>query len=319
VRTVRAGGTNLNDTTTRRSLLSAGAGLGILAGSLLASTELDAKAKTRPVGNIDFNDPQERFKAQVKMRGSLEDGPVHTFVRLHIWGYDNGGNLVPFFSLNNYSVNVWRKLPNGNHAVQVFEAGPYTVFDSYEPLTEWDNPFTKERREVHQFRAGPLNVEFGVDGIIAGAETTVKPRPMMVETIEDTLVANTRSAFVFPSPFQPEEFPKESPGKLFHWDSHYSHMSPIETIVDPGVASAPTNITLTNLVSWAPWMGMGGRPGRTFGRGVGRKISGPEALPKEILKSLERFTPQVLDIKNWGPFYDDIADYKRILKEQRKP
>jgi hypothetical protein len=307
----------LHDITTRRSLLAAGAGLGVLAGSLLASTQLDANAKTKPVGNIDFNDPQERFKSQVKMRGTLEDGPVYTFVRLHVWGYDNGGNLVPFFSLNNYAVNIWRRLPNGTYAVQVFEAGPYTVFDSYEPLIEWENPFTNERRAVHQFRAGPLNVEFGVDGIIAGAETTVKPRPMMVETIEDTLVANTRSAFRFPSPFQPEEFPKESPGKLFYWDSHYSHMSPIATIMDPGVASAPTNITLTNLVSWAPWMGMAGRPGRTFGRGVGRKISGPETLPKEVLKSLERFTPQVLDVKHWGPYYDDSADYKRILQDRR--
>lgn len=309
----------MNDSITRRSLLSAGAGLGILAGGLLASTELDAKAKPKLVGKVDFNDPQQRFKAQVKMRGTLEDGPVDTFVRLHIWGYDHAGNLVPFFSMNNYAVNVWRKLPNGNHAVQVFESGVYTVFDSYEVLTEWDNPFTRERREVHQFRAGPLNVEFGPDGIIAGAETTVKPKPMMVEVLEDTLIANTRSAFLFPSPFQPEQYPKESPGKLFYWDSHYSHMSPIDAILDPGVASAPSNVTLTNLVSWAPWLGMGGRPGRTFGRGVGRKVSGPAALPKEIVSSLERFTPQVLDIRNWGPFYDDVADYKQKLESQRKP
>lgn len=102
-------------------------------------------------GKLDLDDPRKRFEATVKMRGSLADGPVHTFVRLHIYGYANEGNLVPFFSMNNYAVNVWKKLPNGNHAVQVFECGVYTAFDSYDVITEWQNPFTNELRKVHQF------------------------------------------------------------------------------------------------------------------------------------------------------------------------
>lgn len=308
----------MTSTIGRRELLAAGAGVGILTAGLLGTTRLEASTQAARIGNLDLGDPRQRFLSQVKMRGSLADGPVHTFVRLHIWGYANDGNLVPFFSMNNYAVNVWRKLPSGNYAVQVFESGVYTRFDSYEVLTEWENPFTNERREVHQFRAGPLNVEMGPEGMIAGAETTVKPKPMQLEVMEDSLVSSTQSAFKFPSPFQPEQFPKESPGKVFHWDSHYSHMSPVAAVLDPGVASAPANIVLTNLVSWAPWLAMSQKPGRTFGRGVGRKISGVEALPKEVVRSLEKHTPQVLDIKNWGPPYDDVADYKRILESKRR-
>jgi hypothetical protein len=296
----------------------AGAGIGALTAGLLGSTRLEAGAMPGRHGSIDFADPDQRFAAQVKMRGTLADAPVTTFVRLHVWGYADEGNLVPFFSMNNYAVNVWRKLPNGNHAVRVYESGVYTEFDSYDVLTEWANPFTNERREVHQFRSGPLNVEFGPDGIIAGAETTVKPRPMQLEVVEDSAIAMTQSSFKFPSPFQPDEFPKESAGPLYHWDSHSSHMSPLAALADPDVPSAPAAIALTNFVSWAPWLGMSQRPGRSYGRGVGRKISGIEALPVEVARSLEQYTPQVLDIENWGPPYDDIADYKQKLLSERQ-
>lgn len=299
---------------TRRDFLSAATSAGALTAGLLGTA---AGAARRP-GSPDYTDPQERFLRTVKMRGSLTDAPVHTFVRLHIYGYNHAGNLVPFFSMNNYAVNVWRKLASGNYAVQVFECGVYTAFDSYEVITDWLNPFTNERREVHQFRSGPLNVQFGVDGIIAGPETTVKPRAMMTETLADTVIATTQSSFKFPSPFQPEQFPKESPGKTFYWDSHSSHSCPRQAVLDPGVASAPAQIAMTNLVSWSPWLGMSQRPGRTYARGVGAKVSGPGAMPSPVLKSIEKYTPQVLDIAKWGPPYDDIVDYKSKLEAQRQ-
>jgi hypothetical protein len=94
-------------------------------------------------------------------------------------------------------------------------------------------------------------------------------------------------------------------------------MSPLSAVADPGVVSAPTNISLNNLVSWSPWMAMSQKPGRTYGRGAGRKISGPQALPRVVRESIEKFTPQVLDIENWGPPYNDIADYKAKLKGTR--
>lgn len=304
----------MNDTITRRDVLGAGA-VGILTAGLFGAA--DAQAKQKPVAGIDLNDPQQRLKAKVKIYGSLAGGPVHTFLRLHIYGYANDGNLVPFFSMNNYSCNVWRKLESGNYAVKVYECGVYTAFDSYEPITQWTNPFTQERREIQQFRSGPLSVEYGPDGMIAGPETTVKPKPMMTEIIEDTVLASTQSSFHFPSPFQPEEFPKESPGKMFYWDSHYSHLSPLAAVADPHVLSAPANIAMNNLVSWSPWLAMSQKPGRTYGRGAGRKISGPQALPAPVLESIQKFTPQVLDIDNWGPPYNDTADYKAKLKAGR--
>lgn len=89
-------------------------------------------------------------------------------------------------------------------------------------------------------------------------------------------------------------------------------------MLDPGVASAPAQIAMTNLVSWSPWMAMSQRAGRTYGRGIGRKVASAQALPAPVLKSLEQYMPQVLDISKWGPPYDDIADYKEIVKSQRR-
>ena len=132
---------------TRRNFIANAGAVGALTASLLGSMQAVAAPVAKRAGKLDLDDPRKRFEATVKMRGSLADGPVHTFVRLHIYGYANEGNLVPFFSMNNYAVNVWKKLPNGNHAVQVFECGVYTAFDSYDVITECQNPFTNELRK----------------------------------------------------------------------------------------------------------------------------------------------------------------------------
>jgi hypothetical protein len=309
----------MNDTTTRRDVLAAGT-LGILGASLLAPVEADAKSAPKGgkgAPKLDLEDPKTRFDTLVKMRGSLAGGPVHTLVRLHLYGYGNDGNLVPFFSMNNYAVNVWTKLPNGNFGVKVYEVGVYTTFDAYDVLTEWTNPFTNEKLEVLQFRAGPLSVEFSPQGIVTGPEATLKPKQGSIEIIEDTVFTSTQSAFKFPTPFPADKYPQENAGPMYFWDSYYSHMSPLAAVADPGVASAPSEIVLNNFVTWAPWLRMAQRPGRTYGRGVGRKISGPGALPAPVLKSLEKYTPQVLDIPNWGPPYNDILEYRKELDAKR--
>jgi hypothetical protein len=310
----------MNDRTTRRDVLAAGTSLGILGASLLAPLDAGAKAATKTSGRkhaLNLDDPQERFKALIKMRGSLEDGPVHTIVRLHIYGYGNDGNLVPFFSMNNYAVNVWKKLPNGNFAVKVYEVGTYTKFDDYEDMTEWTNPFTNEKLKVLQFRSGPLSVEFSPQGIVTGPEATLKPKQGAIEVIEDTVMTSTGSSFHFPTPFPADKYPNENAGPTYYWDSFYTHMSPLAVVADPGAASAPAEISLNNFVTWAPWFRMAQKPGRTYGRGAGRKISGPGALPAAVLKSIERFTPQVLDIPNWGPPYNDALEYRKELEAAR--
>ena len=116
----------------RRDFLSAAASAGALTAGLLGTASSAAQTKAGAPGAAAAEDPQERFRRTVKMRGSLADGPVHTFVRLHIYGYDHAGNLVPFFSMNNYAVNVWRKLASGNYAVQVFEGGVYAIWKDLE-------------------------------------------------------------------------------------------------------------------------------------------------------------------------------------------
>lgn len=309
----------MNDTMNRRDLL-AGASLGILGASLLAPLAADASGAAKggakkPALNLD--DPQQRFHTLIKMRGSLEDGPVHTLVRLHLYGYANDGNLIPFFSMNNYAVNVWKKLPSGNFGVKVYEVGTYTKFDSYEDLTEWTNPLTNETLKVLQFRSGPLSVEFSPQGIVTGPEATLKPQQGAIEVIENTVVTSTQSGFRFPTPYPADKYPLESAGPIYYWDSHYTHMSPLAALADPGVPNAPASISLNNFVTWAPWLRMAQRPGRTYGRGAGLKISGPTAMPAAVLKSIERFTPQVLDVPNWGPPHNDMVEYKKELDAAR--
>ena len=172
------------------------------------------------------------------------------------------------------------------------------------------NPITGETREVWPFIGGPLNVRIGADGVETGPEATLKPKPLRMEVIGDMLFVPTASHFSFPSPFDGDTWPKESPGETHFWDSMFVHGARAEEAADPDRANVPAFCQFQNLVSWGPWIGMGGHEGRSYGRAYGTKLASVDELPAGARRSLEQQTPEIFDIESWTGFRDGYAEYK---------
>ncbi|MGY8963944.1 MAG: DUF1838 family protein [Rhodospirillales bacterium] len=258
---------------------------------------------------LNWDDPAERVRIQSAMKGSSGEETIYSFFRLHLYGYTHSGNLIPFATMSNFNVGKWRTLPNGNQAAKVFEAGVYTKFDSDEVLEVWENPVTGEKRKPWRFIGGPLSVEIGPDGMVTGDLATLKPKPLQLQVFGDTVMIPSASAFSFPNPMTPEAFPKESAGDTYWWDSHYVYFANLKDVVNREITSVQSHIQFQNLVSWHPWWGMGGQPGRTWGRAYGAKISGPEQIPAAYLKAFEDQTPEIFDTDNWTEPRDDFPEY----------
>ena len=259
--------------------------------------------------DLNWDDPAERVRIQAAMKGSSGEETIYSFFRLHLYGYTHAGNLIPFATMSNLNVGKWRTLPNGNQAATVFESGVYTKFDSDEILTEWVNPITGEKRKPWRFLGGPLSVEIGPEGTVTGEGATLKPERLQVQVFGDTVMIPSASAFSFPSPIKPEAFPTESAGDTFWWDSHYVYFASLKDVMNRTLSSIPSHVQFQNLVSWHPWWGMGGQPGRTWGRAYGSKIKSFDDIPKAYRKGLEEQTPEIFDTDNWTEFREDFSEY----------
>jgi hypothetical protein len=300
----------------RRHALEAGvalgSGLGLGAAALAPAAAL---AAAPPAGKLNLEDPRERARLQAKVKGSIGEETIYTFNRLHLYLYMNDGNLIPMVSMQNLNVATWKPLPNGNFGGKVHEVGVYTKFDTDEVIEVWKNPVTGETREVWQFVGGPLSVEIGPDGIVTGPEATLKPVSMRIDVIGDMVIMPNASAFSFPNPFKPDQWPKEAGGPTYFWDSHYYFAAKLSDVLDPKQTSVPAAVQFQNLVSFHPWIGMGQRPGRTWGKGLGAKIKSVDGIPAGARAALEKKTPEIFDLKSWKAPRNDFAEY--MMK--RKP
>lgn len=287
---------------TRRGLI-AGVPGAVAAGAMMPMPVLAAEGRT-----LDLNDSKVRVQTRAKILGSTVPQTVYKLFRLHIYGYMNEGKLIPFFTLNNLNISEWRPLPNGNFRSHTVECGVYCKFDTDEPLDIWRNPITGEDRKVWQFVGGPFEVEIGPDGVTTkGAE--LEPEVLRMEQMGDIVFVPTAASMAWPNPMKPAEWPTQSAGPIVNWESHATFAGKVAEILDPDMPSVNSFGHFQNMATWHPWLGMGNRPGRTYGKAHGTKYQTLNDLPKAVLKGFEQKTPEIFDYKNWTKPYLDVPGW----------
>ncbi len=260
----------MKDPVTRRDTLVAGLGLA----STLAASSPAASAAAAAAGKLDLADSRTRARVRAKIIASAAAETVPAFYRLHMYAYMHDRNLVPLYTMSNLAIKVCEPMANGHTMITNYEAGVYCRFDTYEVLETWQNPITGETLEPWHFIGRPLSVEIGPDDVITGPGATLKPKPMAIEVIGDTVVMPTMSGFSYPNPFSPQEYPQDSSGPVMYWDSHYVYFAPLAAVADPDVARAPPRSSSSSLVSFQLWIGMG------IGRRSGPRLRLQAAQPR---------------------------------------
>lgn len=286
----------------RRTVLGSAAASSLAWGSAQAATKLN------------LEDPVERLKIRVKVTGSLKPEPGYKFYRLHLYAYMNEGNLIPLATMNNLAIATYTKVSDTEYRTEGYEVGVYCKFDTDEVLDVWENPITGEKREVWEFVGGPLRGVITTGGYDSGTGATVKPKEMRMEEFGGMVFVPSQSAFNFPNRVTPDKWPKESAGKTFYWDSHFVTAAKVEDVLNPALDSAPAFCQFQNFVSWHPWWGLGGKPGRTYGKAYGTKLKSLDELPPGTRAQFEKKTPEIFNLSNWKAFRDDFDDYMKARK-----
>jgi hypothetical protein len=271
-----------------------------------ASAVLGATANGKPTPAMpNFNDPLMALRTHVKMVGSLGKEPVVSFMRLNIYADLGEGNFIPFFTMNNILVDYWEPKGNDQHEMRKYEVGFYTRYDSQEPLEEFANPVTGKTTAIHHFRLGPVPRLYTPTGVIAMGYT---PKLLPIEVIGDRVFLATESIESRPDMIRP--------GETSYTNSFMTMSAALQDIVNPAVLSAPVHLQLQNKNRWAPWMGMGDRPGGTVARGFGGKVASLDALPEAVKAGARRFVPQIFETATWSEFVFEDSEYLKELAEK---
>jgi hypothetical protein len=297
----------MRDGVDRRSAMMM-APIGAMGLSLLASS---AGVAARSDSAIP-QDPVARVRMRARIIGSTAGERVFMFYRLNIYGYD-GGQLVPFFTMNHLSVNQWQQTAPDRFVAKTYECGVYCKFDTDEVLEEWENPFTHEKRKVWQFLGGPFDVTIGPDGIVT-KNAELSPKPLRMEAVGSSVIVPTAASMARPSPVDPQKYPKLYAGPTSYWESQATYAAPRKQAFDESVTCADAFCHFQNLGSWHPWLGMGQRPGRTYGNSHGAKLRSLDGIPLAARKGLEKYTPEIFDTASWTKPRMDILEYLAVAQ-----
>lgn len=264
----------------------------------------------------DLKDPVARSKIIAKVMGSTVEEDRHAFLKFHIFGFSGDGNIVPFFTMNNYVVQKWSPgEAAGNFQVEHYEVGYYSKFDEEEPIDTFKNPLTGEVVDMPHFVLGPLSREYTAER--SDNRASFAPDPLNITMIGDRVYIPTLTTLAFPNRMPPGDWGPYYTGPMTYWDSMLVFSADVEDVFNDELTHTDAEMHMQNLVSWAPFLKLGKSPGRTMVRAYGQHISGYEALPVNIRKNLEKHTPEIFDIEGWTETRIDSVDLIDDLLEKR--
>lgn len=265
---------------------------------------------------LRLKDPVERSKLIAKVMGSTIEEERHAFLKFHVFGFTGDGNIIPFFTMNNYVVQKWSPGEEpGDFLVQHYEVAYYSKFDEEEPLDAFENPLTGEIVEMPHFVLGPLAREYIAER--SENRATFAPDPLNITMIGNRVYIPTLTTLAFPNRMPPGDWGPYYTGPMTYWDSMLVFSADVEDVFNDKLTHTNAEIHMQNLVSWAPYLKVGQYPGRTMVRAYGQHISGYDALPVNIRKNLKKYTPEIFDIEGWTETRIDSVDLIDDLLEKR--
>ena len=279
----------------------------------LGPEELAAK---RDELNTILSDPASRVRLIAKVFGSTEEAERHAFLKFHIFGFAGDGNLIPFFTMNNYVIQKWSPGEDSSFEVQHYEVAYYSKFDSDEAISEWENPLTGEVLELPHFVLGPVPRFYSPD--MGDSLASFAPNPLNITMIGDRVYIPTLTRIQLPNSLSTAEWGPYGGDPTTYWDSMLVYSADIEDVLNDELTSVPAEMHMQNLVSWAPFMKLGDSPGRTMARAYGQHISGYDELPEKVRENLETYTPEIFDLENWKDVRIDSAELVQSLAEKRE-
>jgi hypothetical protein len=245
----------------------------------------------------DLHNPNDLLQLQLKLRGSLDDRMVVSWIRATQYAVVDT-LVTPLYHLRNASFQKFTKIADDKYAIAMLELAYFTDIATGAPLTTFTNPYTHETGSFPPALFGPNHVSLTLDGLQPpenfpfgklSFDGGLGPAYKDGEDIwmrEETLVRMSSDNPAFGNYIYNE---------LVTYQGNWIEVN------NPDIASANARITYNTTSNWRPWMMPGDTPGHLMSEGYGKKVASVADLPEDYLAIARKLDPEV------------IADPEKIL------
>jgi hypothetical protein len=285
----------------RRNLLARG--LGLTAGAILPAAPALARAlRTTTPEALNWSGPQ-MLEAFVKARSSLREEFTIGWVDASTYAIMNG-ETSPLYRLLAATWQRHKRTSDTRFDGQALEVAFYLDFKTGERLENLTMPRTGAVVTVPNYRAGPSANAIVVE------DKQREDFSMASETKDGSSFFNSGASereqylsqpqrdaadFVIRQTLGTRVMTKGVDKPVFFYHEWTINRSPWREITNPKLVSATVEVQYSSIAAFRPWMQMKSVDGHTLQNGRGGKVSGPQALPPQLLQLCQRYHPDLLE------------------------
>ncbi|TXS92010.1 DUF1838 domain-containing protein [Parahaliea maris] len=239
-------------------------------------------------------------------------------------GVRDGEAVKPLFGFEGFSFARLVDKGDGVYQKLLREVGFYTDLKTGEVLEHWDNPYTGERVKVVPVANDPFNHEIGPyypEPPSYGGLNKSKPvkRPLLLnwrETGDNKVFLHSPIHLFYPSALQPEEWPRESAGKMNRVSEMFTYVIDRDDLADPAKTSVEYSGAWSRITPWLPWMLMGQADGHCYYDCMMGGYNDMRVLSPKIKAYAEKHYPKYFEAPTeWvDPSYSSLENYAREQK-----
>lgn len=271
--------------TTRRNALGLAGGLmGIAASGLIPAV---AQAKGHAAKPLDPAKPADRLATFVKVRGSLDDRLLTSWVSARYYGVVED-EMRPLFNVRSAVFARYRPVADGGYEAVNAEIAWFTDPDTGHVLRQWHNPYTGQDVTVPMGGYAPSKIlirpdlGFELAKPVPGLDIQHEVLPFEIRGDDLYITERSRTAMRFA--------PNAKPFRYSESNTFRANLAAVRS----GAAHVPADVSFTNVCSWRPWMQMGDRSGHLTAIGIGKQGTSFNTIPAEWLAATREFRPEVL-------------------------
>jgi Protein of unknown function (DUF1838) len=307
---------NPNEPNRRSALRMAGAAA--LAGAAAGCASTSAPAPTRRP--LAFKDPIWNREVSARLEAHADPKKfVYGAVSGVVAGVRDGEKVRPLMRFEVFSTIRVVRMADGNYQRLCREVVFYRSLETGQLMDEWDNPYTGERVKVVDVANDPYNYviadHFPQPPSYGGLnKETRPPRPYirnwsMLDA--DTVGLESDIHLYYPSAMQPEQWPRESPGKMTRVSEMFRYIIRRSDLEDDSLGHIPYHGVWNRVTPWLPWMLMDQAPGHIIYTGTMAARETMDLHPGDVIERVKQRYPKYLVApeKVEGPSLSSLERY----------
>ena len=306
----------MNKPRSRRDTLKSALGMGRMTagGMLLAGCAPTATPQSAAPNRVaaNFTDPKQSLEAFIKLTGDLDPtketpgwfgGTVFGDTR-------RDRPLKPLIGIQGFGVVRTERMDDGSFRVFNRELAFYTDVKTGKFIDKWTNPYTKEVCDVKPIHNMTVNAHLIVSDKVGTAiemdfDGTLMEVPLRLgwDNFGDKLFSTFEVHTAFPSELTPEEWPRESAGKVLRIAEIFQRVANLADVENRDITNADYSGTWTRVGPWLPWMRQGQADGSLLFRTFMTKLESVDQLPPDLKAITEERLPEYFQAPpadTWG-------------------